>query len=225
MRAALNESNESVASLLSAAGVLAVAEVRQAAEAVSVAEALLGGGVRAMEIAFRDVRFFDESERAIAAVRERCPQMLVGAATVVNPAIADRALASGAQFVLSAGFNPKTVEHCVARGIPIVPGVCTPGEIEQALEFGLTTLKFFPAEVCGGTAMLSALSGPYPQVRFVASGGIGASNAASYLACRNVAAVSGSWVSPKSAIFRGDFSAITALAAEASAQFAAQRTE
>ena len=207
------------------AAFIAVTEVASEKEALMTAGALLKGGVRAMEIAFRNPETFAQSEQAISAVRKSCPEMLIGGATIVNPELARRAQNAGAQFLLSAGFNPSTVDYCVKNGIPLIPGLCTPGEIERALEAGIQTVKFFPANVMGGTTMLKALSSPYPNVKFVVSGGLHAGNAAEYLALKNVAALSGSWITPKTLIKSGDFAEIQRLAEEAANIIAAFRPQ
>ena len=177
------------------AGGIAVLSAVTPEEAVLKAGKLLSAGIRALEIPYRGKDFFDSADACIRAVRREVPEMLVGAATVINPAIARRAVKAGAQFILSPGFNPRTVRYCLRRSIPVYPGVATSSEIERALEFGLSTLKYFPAEVLGGVKMLSALAGPFPQVRFIVSGGLNAQNVEEYKKCRNVAVVSGSWLS------------------------------
>lgn len=177
------------------AGGIAVLSAVTPEEAVLKAGKLLSAGIRALEIPYRGKDFFDAADACIRAVRREVPEMLVGAATVINPAIARRAVKAGAQFILSPGFNPRTVRYCLHHSIPVYPGVATSSEIERALEFGLSTLKYFPAESLGGVKMLSALAGPFPQVRFIVSGGLNAQNAEEYKKCRNVAVVSGSWLS------------------------------
>ena len=139
----------------------------------------------------------------------------MGAGTVINAGLAERAVAAGARFVVSPGFNPSTVDWCLARGVPVCPGINSPSQVEWALEKGLDFLKFFPAEVSGGTAMLKALSGPFPTVRFMATGGINASNVASYFACPTLAAVGGSWMAPAKLVAAADWPRITALCREA----------
>lgn len=177
------------------AGGIAVLSAVTPEEAVLKAGKLLSAGIRALEIPYRGKDFFDAADACIQAVRREVPEMLVGAATVINPAIARRAVKAGAQFILSPGFNPRMVRYCLHHSIPVYPGVATSSEIERALEFGLSTLKYFPAESLGGVKMLSALAGPFPQVRFIVSGGLNAQNAEEYKKCRNVAVVSGSWLS------------------------------
>lgn len=180
---------------IAAAGAVAVLTARSPEDASAAAKKLISANICALEIAYRGSESFDTADACIKAVRRDVPQMLVGAATVINPDIARRAIKSGAQFILSPGLNPKTVRYCLRRHIPMYPGVATPSEIERALAFGLSLLKYFPAEMLGGTKMLSALAGPFPQVRFIVSGGLNAENACEYKKCSNVAAVSGSWLS------------------------------
>lgn len=179
--------------LIVSAGAIAVLQTSLPAQAIYVAKELLKSGIKAMEIAYRDLENLDGSDECIRAVRESVPEMLVGAATITSPKLAKRAVKAGAQFILSAGFNPKTVLYCVRKNFPVYPGIATPGEIEQAMDFGLKLLKIFPVSVLGGTSYLKALSGPYPEVRFIVSGGINKSNETEYRNMNNVAAVSGSY--------------------------------
>lgn len=180
--------------LIIKAGKIAVVQTTLPAEAVVIAKKLLEKGVPAMEIAYRDLNNLEGSDECIRAVREQVPEILLGAATVTSPELAKRAEKAGAQFLLSAGFNRKTVKYCVKHNIPVYPGVATPGEIEQALSFNLSVMKIFPVEILGGTKYLSALAGPYPEVRFIVSGGINAENCNDYKNLENVAALSGSYL-------------------------------
>lgn len=180
---------------ISDAGAVAVVQTESAREAVSIAKRLYENGTGALEIAYRNPDFFDVADECIRLIRKEVPQILVGGATVINPELAERAFSAGAQFVLSPGLNPSTVEWCLSKGLPVYPGVCTPSEVEQALAFGLKTLKFFPAECCGGTGMLKALKGPFPGVKFIVSGGLNQNNFEEYKKLSNVCAVSGSWLS------------------------------
>jgi 2-dehydro-3-deoxyphosphogluconate aldolase/(4S)-4-hydroxy-2-oxoglutarate aldolase len=161
---------------------------------------------------------------AIASIRQHCPDVLVGAGTVLTVDQADAAVDAGAAFLVAPGFNPRVVERAATLGVPMLPGVSTPTEIEAAIAFGLTTLKFFPAEVSGGTAFLKAVSGVYRAVRFVPTGGIGPDNLGSYLALPNVLACGGSWMVKRDVINARRFDAIesavrdaVALAAQAPA--------
>lgn len=180
--------------LIVSAGAIAVVQTSLPAQAVYIAKELLKNNVKAMEIAYRDLENLDGSDECIRAVRETVPEMLIGAATVTSPKLARRAIKAGAQFILSAGFNPKTVSYCVRKNFPVYPGIAVPGEIEQAMAFGLKLLKIFPVSVLGGTSYLKALSGPYPEVNFIVSGGLNAKNEDEYRTMNNVAAVSGSYL-------------------------------
>ena len=180
---------------ISEAGFMAVSHCKTENECVLLAKRLVSKGIFSMEIPYRGEENFNVADKCIRAVRESVPEMLIGGATAINPAIARRAVRSGAHFVISPGFNIKTVQYCIHRAIPIYPGVATPSEIENALLFGLTTLKFFPAHCLGGVKTLSSLLGPFPNVRFIVSGGLNAENCQEYKNCKNVAAVSGSWLS------------------------------
>lgn len=172
------------------AGIIPVIKLERVEDAVPLARALLEGGIPVAEVTFRT----EAAAAGIAAIRRELPQMLVGAGTVLTTEQAAAAIGSGAQFVVAPGSNGRVIEGVLAADIPMIPGVATPSEIEAALERGLRVLKLFPAEVLGGIAMLKALAGPYPQVRFVPTGGISASNLKSYLQQKNVLAVGGSWM-------------------------------
>lgn len=172
------------------AGIIPVIKLERVEDAVPLARALLEGGIPVAEVTFRT----EAAAAGIAAIRRELPQMLVGAGTVLTTEQAAAAIESGAQFVVAPGSNGRVIEGVLAAGIPMIPGVATPSEIEAALERGLRVLKLFPAEVLGGIAMLKALAGPYPQVQFVPTGGISASNLKSYLQQKNVLAVGGSWM-------------------------------
>ena len=141
--------------------------------------------------------------------------MFVGAGTILTADQADAAIQAGARFLVSPGFNPKVVEHCLQKGYPILPGVCTPSEVEHALSYGLTQLKFFPAEAAGGVAMIKALSAPYTNVRFMPTGGIHPGNVRDYLACPSIFACGGSWMVPRDKINAGRFDEIEQLTAQA----------
>ncbi len=172
------------------AGVIPVIRLERVEDAVPLAHALLEGGLPVAEETFRT----EAAAAGIAAIRRELPQVLVGAGTVLTVDQAAAAIESGAQFVVAPGSNGRVIERVLAAGIPMIPGVATPTEIEAALERGLQVLKLFPAEVLGGLAMLKALSGPYPQVKFIPTGGISGANLESYLRQKNVLAVGGSWM-------------------------------
>lgn len=192
-------------------GLVPVVEIVDADLAVPLGRALLAAGLPCAEITFRTSAAAD----SIRALRESCPELLVGAGTILTIEQADAAIAAGAQFLVAPGFNPAVVDHARAQGATFVPGVCTPTEIEMALGRGIDVLKVFPAEVAGGVAFLKAVAPVYPGVRYVPTGGIGPANLADYLALPQVLACGGSWMVKKDLIAAGDFGSIERLAAEA----------
>ncbi|MBO7174141.1 MAG: bifunctional 4-hydroxy-2-oxoglutarate aldolase/2-dehydro-3-deoxy-phosphogluconate aldolase [Spirochaetaceae bacterium] len=171
-------------------GIIPVIKLNRVEEAVPLAQALLAGGIPVAEVTFRT----EAAAEGIATIRREFPQMLVGAGTVLSTEQATAAIDAGAQFVVSPGSNGKIIDRVLTAGVAMIPGVATPTEIEAAMEKGLRVLKFFPAEALGGIAMLKALSGPYPQIKFVPTGGISAGNMKEYLHQKNVLAVGGSWM-------------------------------
>ena len=172
------------------AAIIPVIKLNRVEEAVPLAQALLAGGIPVAEVTFRT----EAAAEGIAAIRREVPQMLVGAGTVLATDQAIAAVEAGAQFVVSPGSNGKIIDRVLAAGVAMIPGVATPSEIEAAMERGLNVLKFFPAEALGGIAMLKALSGPYSQIKFVPTGGVGPDNLKDYLHQKNVLAVGGSWM-------------------------------
>lgn len=196
---------------ISAAGIVPVVKLDKAENAVKLADALRNGGLNCAEITFRT----DAAEESIRLTAKKYPDMLIAAGTVLTAKQADKAMAAGAKFIVSPGLNPDVVRHCIGKGYPIVPGVCTPGEIEKALSFGLKYLKFFPAEAAGGVKTIKAMAAPYTTVRFMPTGGINVSNLADYLNCKAVFACGGSWMVPSAEIDGGKFDKIEKLTAEA----------
>lgn len=198
---------ESLIKEISAAGVVPVVKLDDAENAVKLAEALRKGGLNCAEITFRT----DAAEESIKRIAAKYPDMLIAAGTVLTPEQADKAMAAGAKFIVSPGLNPDVVCHCIDKGYPVVPGVCTPGELEKALSFGLKYLKFFPAEAAGGVKMIKAMAAPYTMVRFMPTGGINTSNLADYLNCKAVFACGGSWMVSSDKIDGGKFDEIEKL--------------
>ncbi len=192
-------------------GVVPVIKIDDAKDAVPLAKALLAGDLPVAEVTFRT----SAAEESIRRITKEVPGMLVGAGTVLTVDQVKKATAAGAKFIVSPGFNPKVVEYCVKENIPVTPGINNPSGIEQALEFGLKVLKFFPAENSGGLAMLKAMAAPYTEVSFIPTGGINQSNVTSYLSWNKIWAVGGSWMVPSEAISAGKFDEITRLASEA----------
>ena len=196
---------------LSTAGVVPVVVIENAKDAVPAAEAMLRGGIDVMEITFRTAAAPD----AIRAVSESCPEMLVGAGTVITLEQCKQAVDCGASFIVSPGFNREVVAWCVEQGIAVTPGCVTPTEIMEAMSLGLKVLKFFPANVYGGLSAMKALSGPFGGIKFIPTGGVNSQNLADYISAPFIHAVGGSWVCPKADISAGNFEKITQLCLEA----------
>ena len=195
------------------AGVVPVVVLDDAKDAVPAAQALLAGGVDVMEITFRTAA----APEAIRLVAESCPDMLVGAGTVLNVEQAKQAVKLGAKFIVSPGFDEETVRWCVESGIAVTPGCVTPTEIMAALKLGLKVVKFFPAGVYGGLSAMKALAAPFVGLKFIPTGGVSAGNLAEYAAAPFVHAVGGSWLCTKADVAAGNFANITALCKEAKA--------
>ena len=196
---------------LGAAGIVPVVVIEDAKNAVPTARALLDGGVDVMEITLRTEAGLD----AIRAVAEGCPDMLVGAGTVLTLEQGKAAVQAGAKFLVSPGFDRELVAWAVENGVAVTPGCVTPTEITEALRFGLSVLKFFPANVYGGLSAMKALSGPFGKVKFIPTGGVSAQNLAEYVNAPFVHAVGGSWLCAKADIAAGNFEKITSLCREA----------
>ena len=159
-------------------------------DAAPLARALCAGGVPVAEVTFRAAG----AERAIRIMKETCPEMIVGAGTVLFTEQIDRAQAAGAEFIVTPGFDPELVECCQKRELPVYPGCTTPTDYHAALKFGLEVLKFFPAEQSGGLARIKAMSAPFPMFRVMPTGGISLGNLKEYLSCPVVAACGGSYM-------------------------------
>lgn len=193
-------------------GIVPVIKIESALKALPLVEALERGGLPCAEFTFRT----DAAADSIRAVAKAKPDFPVGAGTVINRELAERAVDSGARFIVSPGFNPAVVDWCLAKGIPVIPGINTPSDIEAALERGLDILKFFPAEASGGVAMLDAFAGPFPRVSFIPTGGVDLSNLGDYARRANVLAIGGTWMVKPELIERADWAQIESLALEAS---------
>jgi 2-dehydro-3-deoxyphosphogluconate aldolase/(4S)-4-hydroxy-2-oxoglutarate aldolase len=202
------------------AGIVPVIKLERPEEALPLGKALLEGGLPVAEVTFRT----GAAPEAIRLLRREYPTLLVGAGTVTTPAQVEAALVAGAQFAVTPGFNPRIVGLCLKAGLPIVPGVNAPTQVELGLEAGLRLLKFFPAEVSGGIKMLKALHGPYAEAEFIPTGGIDAGNLAAYLALPYVAAIGGSWMVKEELLASGAFDEVARLCAQAIAIVRSSRT-
>jgi 2-dehydro-3-deoxyphosphogluconate aldolase/(4S)-4-hydroxy-2-oxoglutarate aldolase len=183
---------ESATTLLRGARIVPVIVIDDPDDAVPLARALVDGGLTCAEITFRTPR----AAEAIGRISTAVPEIFVGAGTVLSPVQAATAWDAGAKFIVAPGFNPRVVDYCIAQGIPVYPGICTPTELEAALEKGLKTVKFFPAEPAGGLAFLKAMAAPYGAVGFMPTGGINLANLPNYLAYGRIVACGGSWMAP-----------------------------
>ncbi len=197
----------SLLSRLSELRIIPVVIIEDEESAEPLAESLINGGLPCVEITFRT----DAARNVLARMRKAFPSLLMGAGTVLTTDQVDRAADAGAEFIVSPGINPKVVEYCLKKNIPITPGIATPTEVEMAIELGMEVVKFFPAEALGGIPYLQAISAPYPKMKFIPTGGINESNVVSYLTQRNVLACGGSWMVKKEHIKSGSFNEIEKL--------------
>ena len=200
---------------VAACGVVPVVVLEDAEQAVPTAKALLKGGINAMEITFRT----SAAKASIEKVAKEVPEMIVGAGTVVNVQQVHDAVEAGAKFLVSPGSDAEVIAEAIKLGVPITPGVVTPSEIMIGLKLGLKVFKFFPAENYGGLKTIKALSGPFPQIKILPTGGINQNNAAEYFKNPKILAVGGSWMCTKDMIASGDFDGIAEKSAAATALF------
>jgi 2-dehydro-3-deoxyphosphogluconate aldolase/(4S)-4-hydroxy-2-oxoglutarate aldolase len=205
--------NLSVLDIMRTSAVIPVIAIDDINHAVPLARALVAGGIRVLEVTLRTAHGLP----AIRAMAEQVPDAIVGVGTLTQPAEFAAARDAGAVFGVSPGLTPALIEAAKSSGLPLLPGVMTPSEVMAAREAGFRQLKLFPAMQAGGVGMLNALAGPLGDVMFCPTGGVSQDNAPQCLACRNVACVGGSWLTPKDALVTGDWDRITALARAASA--------
>lgn len=192
-------------------GVVPVVVLNDAKDAQPLAEALCEGGLPCAEVTFRT----EAAEESIRSMTKEFPEMLVGAGTVLTIEQADRAIGAGAKFIVSPGFDPEIVDHCLERSIPVFPGCITPSEVAQAVKRGLEVIKFFPAEQFGGIDTIKALAAPYTDIKFMPTGGINAANLEKYLSYDRIVACGGSWMVKADLIRNEEFDIVKKLTAEA----------
>lgn len=193
--------SEAIFSRIAQLGIVPVITIEIAEAAIPLADALLDGGLPVVEITFRTAA----AAEVIRKITKERPKLVVGAGTVLTNANLEAAKAGGAAFAVAPGLNPQIVKQAQSIGLPFVPGVATPSDIELGISLGCKYLKFFPAEALGGMAMLEALSAPYKHtgVRFAPSGGVNTNNLESYLKLETVAAVGGTWIAKKEDLANG----------------------
>ena len=180
-------------------------------DAEKLADALVGGGLPCAEVTFRTAA----AEESIRIMTEKYPDMLVGAGTVLTREQVDAAVAAGAKFIVSPGFDPEIVDYCLEKEIPVYPGCVSPSEVAQAVKRGLKVVKFFPAEPAGGLPMIKAMAAPYVGLKFMPTGGINAKNLEEYLSCDKILCCGGSWMVKGDLVKAGAFDKIRELTAEA----------
>ena len=192
-------------------GVVPVVVLEDTKDAVPLAKALVEGGLPCAEVTFRT----EAAEESIRLMAEQFPEMLVGAGTVLTTEQVEAAVGAGAKFIVSPGFDPKIVDYCLEKDIPVFPGCITPSEVAQAVKRGLKVVKFFPAEPAGGISMIKAMAAPYTGIRFMPTGGINAKNLEDYLSCDKILCCGGSWMVKGDLVKAGEFDKIRELTAEA----------
>lgn len=180
-------------------------------DAEPLAKALVEGGLPCAEVTFRT----EAAAESIRIMTEVYPDMLVGAGTVLTTEQVDKAVESGAKFIVSPGFDPEIVDYCIGKNIPVFPGCISPSEVAQAVKRGLKVVKFFPAEQSGGLAMIKAMAAPYHMLKFMPTGGINTENLKEYLACDKILCCGGSWMVKGDMIKAGEFEKIKKLTQEA----------
>jgi 2-dehydro-3-deoxyphosphogluconate aldolase/(4S)-4-hydroxy-2-oxoglutarate aldolase len=192
--------------------VIPVIAIDEISHAVPLAQALVAGGIRVLEVTLRTAQGLP----AIRAIAEQVPDAIVGVGTLTHPDEFTAARDAGAVFGVTPGLTPSLIVAAKSSGLPLLPGTMTPSEILAAREAGFRQLKLFPAVPAGGVGMLKAIIGPLPDMMFCPTGGVSQANAADFLACKNVACVGGSWLTPKDLVHAGDWARITELAKAAS---------
>ena len=192
-------------------GIVPVVVLNDAKDAEPLAKALCNGGLPCAEVTFRT----EAAEESIRIMTTEYPDMFVGAGTVLTIEQVDRAVAAGAKFIVSPGFDPEIVDYCLSKDIPVYPGCITPSEVAQAVKRGLKVVKFFPAEQFGGVSTIKALAAPYVGVKFMPTGGVNAKNLESYLSCDKIVACGGSWMVKGDLVKEGKFDDIKNLVKEA----------
>ncbi len=207
------EREREVFSQLQSSAIVAVLIINDARDAVPLARALLAGGVNAMELTLRTPVALD----ALRAIRAEMPDMLAGIGTILFARQIKEVVAAGAQFGVAPGTSPRVMQAAAEAGLPFAPGICTPSDIERALEFDRRFLKFFPAEPSGGLKYLESIAAPYQHldVKYIPLGGVSEANCHAWLSSRHVGGIGGSWLAPQNLIASQDWSAVQHLAARA----------
>ncbi|MCH4605701.1 bifunctional 4-hydroxy-2-oxoglutarate aldolase/2-dehydro-3-deoxy-phosphogluconate aldolase [Helicobacter pylori] len=198
---------DKIIEILQISPIVPVVVIENIKDAVPLAQSLIEGGIQIIEVTLRSSCALE----AIELIAKNVPKMRVGAGTILNPTQLEQAQNRGAEFLISPGLTIKLLEYAKKKDMPLIPGVSSSSEVMQALELGYSTLKFFPAEYCGGVKLLNAFNGPFKGVKFCPTGGISADNMRSYLNLENVLCVGGSWLTPKNLIQNKEWDKITGI--------------
>jgi 2-dehydro-3-deoxyphosphogluconate aldolase/(4S)-4-hydroxy-2-oxoglutarate aldolase len=198
----------SIQDIMNTSPVIPVMVINKIEQAVPLANALVEGGLKVLEITLRTPVALD----AIKKIKAEVPGAIVGTGTVINLETLKKAIDVGSEFLVSPGITENLIDAALKAGTPILPGITSPSEVMCLMELGITQMKFFPAEAAGGIPMLKSIGGPLPQVTFCPTGGVNSKNAADYLALKNVACVGGSWMAPVDHVDAGNWDEITRLA-------------
>ncbi len=196
---------DKIIEVLQISPIVPVVVIEDLNDAVPLAQSLIEGGIPIIEVTLRSSCALE----AIELIAKNVPKMRVGAGTILNPTQLEQAQNRGAEFLISPGLTITLLEHAKKKDMPLIPGVSSSSEVMQALEWGYSALKFFPAEYCGGVKLLNAFNGPFKGVKFCPTGGISADNMRSYLNLENVLCVGGSWLTPKDLIQNKEWDKIT----------------
>ncbi|GAA7645539.1 bifunctional 4-hydroxy-2-oxoglutarate aldolase/2-dehydro-3-deoxy-phosphogluconate aldolase [Helicobacter pylori] len=196
---------DKIIEVLQISPIVPVVVIENIKDAVPLAQSLIEGGIHIIEVTLRSSCALE----AIELIAKNVPKMRVGAGTILDPTQLEQAQNRGAEFLISPGLTIKLLEYAKKKDMPLIPGVSSSSEVMQALELGYSTLKFFPAEYCGGVKLLNAFNGPFKGVKFCPTGGISADNMHSYLNLENVLCVGGSWLTPKNLIQNKEWDKIT----------------
>lgn len=197
--------------IMNTSPVIPVMVINKLEHAVPLANALVEGGLKVLEITLRT----PIALKAIKKIKAEVPNAIVGAGTIINLETLDKAIAAGSEFIVSPGVTDSLINATLKSGVPILPGIVTPSEVMNLMEKGITEMKFFPAEAAGGIPMVKSIGGPLPQVTFCPTGGVSPQNAADYLALKNVACVGGSWMAPAHLVDAENWDEINRLTVEA----------
>ena len=192
-------------------GILPVVVLEDANDAKDLAKALIDGGLPCAEVTFRT----DAAEESIKIMTKEYPKMLVGAGTVLSVEQVKRAIAAGAKFIVSPGFDEEVVKYCLDNNIPVTPGTCTPSDVQKCYKLGLDVVKFFPSEASGGIKMIKAIAAPYTMMKFIPTGGINLDNMSDYLKSNIILAIGGSWMVKNDLIKNKEFDKIKAMTKDA----------